>query len=197
MRFPMNTSSNGRRNLVMLVSYYLHKFLKLYVSQTKEMSQLQKQPSEVSIEKAVLKNFAIFMGKHLRHVLFLIELQVQAWPATVLKGTLTKGFSVNIGKILRRPIFKKICKQLLLQFLLLTVKNFSLGFRSALNSISLFSSRSSLRVKGFSLGCLVVDSSLIWKKEELAEMATRCHLLSFVVTWCVTRLSFYKRSLLT
>ena len=78
MRFPMNTSSNGRRNLVMLVSYYLHKFLKLYVSQTKEMSQLQKQPSEVSIEKAVLKNFAIFMGKHLRHVLFLIELQVQA-----------------------------------------------------------------------------------------------------------------------
>ena len=35
----------------MFVSYYLHKFLKLYVSQTKEMSQLQKQPPEVFYRK--------------------------------------------------------------------------------------------------------------------------------------------------
>ena len=41
--------------------------------------------------------------------------------------------------------------------------------------------------KGFSLGCLVVGSSLIWKKEKLAEMVTRCHSLSFVVTRCTTR----------
>ena len=35
----------------MFVSYYLHKFLKLHVSQTKEMSQLQKQPPEVFYRK--------------------------------------------------------------------------------------------------------------------------------------------------
>ena len=63
-----------------------------------------------SIEKAVLKNFAVFTGKHLLYGLFLIELQLQSLPATVLKGTLTKDFSMNIEKISRRPIFKKTCK---------------------------------------------------------------------------------------
>ena len=118
-----------------------------------------------SIEKGVLKNFAIFTGKHLRWSLFSIELQVQAWrPATVFKETLTKDFSVNIAKILGTPIFKKICKQLL-QFLLLTVNIFSQGLPSALNSISLFSSGFSLKLKEFSLECLVVDASLIRKKK--------------------------------
>ena len=41
--------------------------------------------------------------------------------------------------------------------------------------------------KEFSLGCLVVGSSLIWKKEKLAEMVTRCHSLSLVVPLVVTR----------
>ena len=43
----------------------------------------------------------------------------------------------------------------------------------------------------------MVDSSLIRKKEELTEMATRvtrCHSLSLVATRCTTRLSFYNRS---
>ena len=40
--------------------------------------------------------------------------------------------------------------------------------------------------KKFSLECLVVGSSLIWKKENLAEMVTLCHSLSFVVTRCTT-----------
>ena len=35
--------------------------------------------------------------------------------------------------------------------------------------------------EGFSIGCLVVGSSLIWKKEKLPEMVTCCHLLSLVV----------------
>ena len=70
--------------------------------------------------------------------------------------------------------------------------------------------------KEFSLGCLVVDSSLI-RKKELAKMATRCHSLSLVATRyitrcttrchslslvlplvvirCTTRLSFYKLSI--
>ena len=94
---------------------------------------------------------------------------------------------MNIAKILRAPIFKKICKQLFLQFVLLPVK-ISQRLPSTLNSISLFSSRSSSKFKKFSLGCSVVDSSLIRKKEELAEIATGCRRsLSFVVTGCTTR----------
>ena len=70
--------------------------------------------------------------------------------------------------------------------------------------------------KEFSLGCFVVASSHVLKKQKLAEMDTRCHSLyhslSFVVNLCTTRchslyyslslvvtryttrLSFYKRS---
>ena len=83
--------------------------------------------------------------------------------------------SYYLHKFLRASIFNKICKQLLLQFLLLTVNIFSQELLFALNSVSLFSSRSCLRFKEFPLESLVVDSSLIRKKEELAEMATRCH----------------------
>ena len=36
----------------------------------------------------------------------------------------------------------------------------------------------------FSLWCLLVGSSLIWKKEKSAEMVTRCHLLSLVAIRC-------------
>ena len=41
----------------MFVSYYLHKFLKLYVSQTKKLSQLKKQPPEVFYRKSYSKKF--------------------------------------------------------------------------------------------------------------------------------------------
>ena len=61
----------------MVVSYYLHKFLKLYVSHTKEMSQLKAAIRGVLLKKLLL-NIAIFMGKYLRYGLFLIELQAQA-----------------------------------------------------------------------------------------------------------------------
>ena len=41
--------------------------------------------------------------------------------------------------------------------------------------------------KDFSLGCLVVGSSLIWKKKvKLAEIVTRCHFSSLVVLLVVT-----------
>ena len=95
-------------------------------------------------------------------------------------------FPVNIAKFLRTLILMKICEQLLLQFLLLTVNISSYGLVSAHNSIGLLQS-SSLRFKEFSLGCLVVGSSLIWKKEKLVETATRCHSLSFVLSLFVTR----------
>ena len=80
----------------------------------------------------------------------------------------------------------KIWEQLLLQFLLLTGNISFWVLVSALNSIGLLQ-RSSSRFKEFSLRCLVVGSSLIWKKEKLAEMVTRCHSLSFVVPLVVTR----------
>ena len=43
---------------------------------------------------------------------------------------------------------------------------------------------SSSKFKEFSLGCLVVGSSLIWKTEKLAAMVTHCHSLSFVLIRC-------------
>ena len=91
-------------------------------------------------------------------------------------------FLVNIAKF----IFMKIYEQLLLPFLLLTVNIPFYGLVSALNSIGLLQ-RSSLRFNEFSLRCLGLSSSLIWKKEKLAEMVTRCHSLSFVVPLVVTR----------
>ena len=105
----------------------------------------------------------------------------------VLKKELQhRCFPVNIAKFLRMPILMKICEQLLLQFLLAIVNIFSLVFVSALNSRDLLQ-RSSSRFKEFSLGWLVVGSSLIWKNEKLTEMVAHCHSLSFVVTRFTTR----------
>ena len=90
-------------------------------------------------------------------------------------------YPVNIAKFLSTLILMIICEQLLLQFLLLTVNISSGVLVSALNSIGLL--QSSSRFKEFSLGCLVSGSSLIWKeKRKLAEMVTRCHSSSLVVT---------------
>ena len=98
-------------------------------------------------------------------------------------------FPVNIAKFLRTLILMKICEQLLLQFLLLTVNISSWVLVSALNSIGLL--QSSSRFKEFSLGCLAAGSSLIWKKRKISRdgyslsfLITRCHSLSFVITRC-------------
>ena len=96
------------------------------------------------------------------------------------KGLQKKWFPVNIAKFLRTL---EICKQLLLQLLLLTVNIFSWVLDSALNSIA-FLQRPSSRFKEFSLGCLVVGHSLIWKKGKISRNG---HSLSFVVTRCTTR----------
>ena len=56
--------------------------------------KMEKQPPEVFYKKYVLKNFAIFTGKHLCWSLFLIQ---------------------NIAKFLRAPNLKSICEQLLLK----------------------------------------------------------------------------------
>ena len=102
------------------------------------------------------------------------------------KGLQHRCFPVNIAKYLRTLILMKIFEQLLLQFLLLTVNISSWVLVSALNSIGLLQ-RSSSTFKEFSLGCLVVGSSLIWEKEKLVKMVTPCHSLPFVVTRCTIR----------
>ena len=148
------------------------------------MSQFQKHPPETcSIVKAVFKNFAIFTGKHLCWSLLLIVLRASR-PATFLKRDSNTGKHLCWSPFLRKlqvlkpanllkgeycKIFKniilvKICEQLLLQFLLLTVNISFWVLVSALNSIGLLQ-RSSSRFKKFSLGCLVVGSSFIWKKK--------------------------------
>ena len=110
------------------------------------------------------------------------------------KGLQLKCFPVNIAKILRALILMKICEQLLLQFLLLTVNISSWVLVSALNSIGPLQ-RSSSRFKEFSLGCLVVDFSLTRKKKRkisrnsrllsyAVTRTTRHHSLSLVVTLC-------------
>ena len=135
------------------------------------------------------KHFAIITGKHLR---WSCRPEDQQFYYNRLQQ---RCYCVNIAKLLRAPNFKKICKQLLLQFLLLTVNIFLRELPSALNSVSLFSSRSSLRFKEFSLGCLVVDSSLIRKKRRTSQngyslslivtySTTRCHSLSLAVSFC-------------
>ena len=50
-------TDGGRNHYVMFVPYYLHKFLNLCISQTKELSQLQKQPPEVFYRKSCSYKF--------------------------------------------------------------------------------------------------------------------------------------------
>ena len=128
-------------------------------------------------------------GRYLCWSIFLRKLQALE-PANLFKA--------ECCKIFKNTILAKICKQLLLQFLLLTVNISFWVVVSAPNSIDLLQ-RSTSRFKKFFLGCLVVGSSFTWKKKEkLAGMVTgcttRCHLLPLVVTRCTTRLSFHKRS---
>ena len=62
---------------------------------------VKKQPPEAFFKKAVLKNFAIFTGKHLCQSLFLNKV-AGLRPVTLLKRVTNTGvFPVNIAKFLR------------------------------------------------------------------------------------------------
>ena len=63
---------------------------------------LEKQPPEVFYKKAILKNLAIFTGKHLCWSLFLISFFQKKDSNTM-----------NVAKFLRTSILKNICKRLL------------------------------------------------------------------------------------
>ena len=96
---------------VLLLSSFLfltsYKLFKCYLRDEK------KQPPEEFYKKGVLKNFAIFTGKHLCWGLFLIKLQT--WPAFLLKRRLQRRcFHVSIAKFLRTPVLKNICERLIL-----------------------------------------------------------------------------------
>ena len=137
-----------------------------------------------SIEKAALKNFAIFTGKH-----SFFNRIAGFKTCNFLKMRLQhRRFLVNIAKFLRTLILMKICEQLLLQFLLLTVNISSQGLVSALNSIGLIQ-RSSSKVSSQGAQQQAPLLSLI-----VPLVVIRCHSLSLVVARCTTRLSFYKRS---
>ena len=63
--------------------------------------QLKRQPPKLFCKKGILKNFAVFTGKHLCWSLFLIKMQ--------------SFRPVNIAKFLRTRIMKNICVRPLLQ----------------------------------------------------------------------------------
>ena len=76
----------------------------------------QKQSPKLFCKKAVLKNFAIFTGKHLCWCLFLIKLQ-DFRPVTFIKNRLQhRCFTVNIAKFSRTSILKNICERIVVAF---------------------------------------------------------------------------------
>ena len=66
---------------------------------------IQKQPPKVFYKRAVLKNLAIFTGKHLCWSLFLIKLLYQ-------KRLQHRCLPVNIAKFLRTSILKNIYERM-------------------------------------------------------------------------------------
>ena len=136
------------------------------------MSQFQKQTPELFYRKSCSEKF-----RNIHRKTPVLESPFNRF------ARFCRCFPVNIAKFLRTRILMKICEQLLLQFLLLAVNISSWVLVSALNSIDLLQ-RSSLRCKEFSLECLVVGSSFIWKERKTNRNG---HSLSFVVTRCNTR----------
>ena len=137
--------------------------MKLYVSQTKKMSQFQEQPPEVLYRKSCYWKFRNIHRK--TPVLESVFNRLAGFKTcNFLKKRLRhRCFPVDIAKFLKTLILTKICEQLVLSFLLLTVNISSWGLVSALNLIGLLQGSSSM-FKEISLRCLVVGSSLILKK---------------------------------
>ena len=69
-----------------------------------------------SVDKGVLKNFAIFTGKHLSWSLFLIKFRAFR-PATLLKETPTQVFSCKICETFKNTYFEKHLRTTALHFL--------------------------------------------------------------------------------
>ena len=68
------------------------------------VEHLLEAATEVFCKKAILKNFAIFTGKHLCYRLFLKQFQPRR-PATILKETPTQVFFCEYCKIFKKTYF--------------------------------------------------------------------------------------------
>ena len=95
--------------------------LKLYVSQTKKLSQFQKQPPDALYRKICSSEFRNIHRKTPVLESSFIRLAGFKTRNFLKKRLQHRCFPVDIGKFLRTLILLKICEQLLLQFLLLTV----------------------------------------------------------------------------
>ena len=73
------------------------------------------------MKKDVLKNWAIFTGKHVRRGL-IFDKVAGLRPAALLKKRLLWKTPVNIGDFLRTPILNNICERLLLQLPILDMQ---------------------------------------------------------------------------
>ena len=124
----------GRNHQVIFQSYYYHEFLKLYISQTKKCLNFRSSHQRCSIKKAVFKHFSIFDENICVGVSFYQSCRPEGLQFYI-KRLQHRCFPVNIAKLLRTPILKKIFEKLILQFLLLTVNISSQGLVSAFNSI--------------------------------------------------------------
>ena len=80
---------------------YLHQLLKLYMSQTKISINSRSSHQRCSIEKAVLRNFSIFSGKHLCWSLFLIQ------ACNFIKRDSNKVFSCEYCEIFKNTYSKE------------------------------------------------------------------------------------------
>ena len=142
----------------------------------------------------------------------------------LIKRLQHRCFPLNIAKFLKTLILMKICEQLLVQFLLLTVNISSQGFVSALNSKGLLQRSFSMsspqgsqwqvpllfekkknqpkqslvvtRCQSLSFVVPLVVTRCHWMSLVVIRCHSLCQSLSFVITRCITRLSFYKRSFL-
>ena len=128
-----------------------------------------------SIEKAVLKNFAIFTGKHLCWSLLLIDLRALR-PGTFLKG--------EYCKIFKNAILVKIC--FCISWFLLLIFLFGCLFLLLIQQA--FFKGPLQGLKSSPQGAQWQAPLLFEKKEKLAGMVTRCttrcHSLSLVVILC-------------
>ena len=112
--------SNEREIIRLCLCHTIFINFKVMYHKLKKCLNSRSSHQSCSIEKAVLKNFSIFTGKHLCWSL-LLRLACFKSCNFLEKGLLHRSLPVNIAKFLRTLILMKICEQLLLPFLLLTV----------------------------------------------------------------------------
>ena len=161
-------------------------------------SRYRSSRSQMFFKIGVLKNFAMFTGKHLCWSLFLIKLQA------------FRCFSVNIAKLLKAVfyktpplaapanvlfgiIFSKRCCWIYCSFTLhncfiLKPKITFICFHSLRYLLSFVIP---LVVTCFATRC---RSLYYWLSLAVIRCRSLYHSLPLVVTWCTTRLSFCKRS---